>query len=178
MKERLICYCNGVTEAQLLQAIHAGQNRVKTLCATTRAGTGCGSCIPRIRKLLATTKDTYDPGIQIDQERLSVSPPQQMGTLVSNGHSRSILKASGITVKATEDGRWTLFIEDALDVTSPNKTTTLCTVPTRQEALSLVGRFVLYFRENAQHKEDFYAFSRRIGIAQLRQILQVEQQCH
>jgi NAD(P)H-nitrite reductase len=174
MKDRLICYCNDVSEAQLLQAIHAGQNRVKTLCATTRAGTGCGSCIPRIRKLLASAKDAHAPEIQIDQERLSVSPERPKSTLTSDVHPRSMLKAAEITVKATEDGHWTLFIEDALDVNviSRNKAIILCTVPTRQEALSLVKRFAQYFRESARQGEDAYAFSRRIGIVHLRQILQ------
>ncbi|WP_367949235.1 FAD-dependent oxidoreductase [Hymenobacter sp. BRD128] len=44
---RLVCSCNNVGADNLRQAIATGCNSLKELCASTGAGTGCGSCRPR-----------------------------------------------------------------------------------------------------------------------------------
>ncbi|MGI4762974.1 MAG: molybdopterin-dependent oxidoreductase [Janthinobacterium lividum] len=49
---KLVCSCNGVGADNLRQAIAAGCNSLKDLCATTGAGTGCGSCRPEIKRIL------------------------------------------------------------------------------------------------------------------------------
>jgi nitrite reductase (NADH) large subunit len=49
-----ICSCNAVTKGQLLAAIDGGEaSDVPALKACTRAGTGCGSCVPTLKQLLA-----------------------------------------------------------------------------------------------------------------------------
>jgi len=48
----LVCSCNGVGADNLRQAIGAGCHSLKDLCATTGAGTGCGSCRPEVQRLL------------------------------------------------------------------------------------------------------------------------------
>jgi nitrite reductase (NADH) large subunit len=49
-----ICSCNAVTKGDLLGAITSGAaTDVPGLKACTRAGTGCGSCVPTMRQLLA-----------------------------------------------------------------------------------------------------------------------------
>ena len=48
-----ICSCNAVTKGQVLSAIAAGAAAdVPGLKACTRAGTGCGSCVPTLKQLL------------------------------------------------------------------------------------------------------------------------------
>jgi nitrite reductase (NADH) large subunit len=48
-----ICSCNAVTKGRLLEAITGGEaSDVPGLKACTRAGTGCGSCVPTLKQLL------------------------------------------------------------------------------------------------------------------------------
>jgi nitrite reductase (NADH) large subunit len=39
-----ICNCNGVSKGAIVAAVRKGCRSLDVLCATTRAGTGCGSC--------------------------------------------------------------------------------------------------------------------------------------
>ncbi|MGI4733565.1 MAG: molybdopterin-dependent oxidoreductase [Janthinobacterium lividum] len=48
----LVCSCNSVGADNLRQAIGAGCGSLKELCATTGAGTGCGSCRPEVQRIL------------------------------------------------------------------------------------------------------------------------------
>src|SRR5262249_1797340 len=46
-----ICSCNAVTKGRLLEAITSGDaSDVAGLKACTRAGTGCGSCVPTMKQ--------------------------------------------------------------------------------------------------------------------------------
>ena len=50
-----VCSCNAVTKGALLSAIaDASATDVAGLKACTRAGTGCGSCVPTLKQLLAS----------------------------------------------------------------------------------------------------------------------------
>jgi nitrite reductase (NADH) large subunit len=50
-----ICSCNAVTKGRLLAAVASGEaDSVPGLKACTRAGTGCGSCVPTLKQLLAS----------------------------------------------------------------------------------------------------------------------------
>lgn len=48
----IVCSCNRVGEQNLVDAIVDGATTVAQLSLTTRAGTGCGSCLPELRLLL------------------------------------------------------------------------------------------------------------------------------
>jgi len=49
----LVCACHGVGEKTILNAIHTqGLNSVEAVGQCLKAGTGCGSCVPEIRRLL------------------------------------------------------------------------------------------------------------------------------
>jgi nitrite reductase (NADH) large subunit len=50
---RVICNCHQVTEGTLCEAVAAGADSVETLCAATRAGTGCGSCKTELAQIVA-----------------------------------------------------------------------------------------------------------------------------
>ncbi|MEQ1526119.1 MAG: molybdopterin-dependent oxidoreductase [Gallionella sp.] len=50
---RIICACNSVGEKTILNAIEAqGLDSIEAVGLCLKAGTGCGSCVPEIRKLL------------------------------------------------------------------------------------------------------------------------------
>ncbi len=59
----LICSCNAVSKGALVAAIGAGATTVAALKAGTRAGTGCGSCVPTLRKLLAAAGVEQSPAL-------------------------------------------------------------------------------------------------------------------
>gem|GEM_PF-5805678 len=48
----LVCSCNNVGADNLRQAIATSCTSLPVLCATTGAGTGCGSCRPEVQRLL------------------------------------------------------------------------------------------------------------------------------
>ncbi|MCR5887320.1 molybdopterin-dependent oxidoreductase [Hymenobacter sp. J193] len=58
---KLVCSCNNVGRDNLRQAIGAGCETLKELCATTGAGTGCGSCRPEVQQILAAELVTLVP---------------------------------------------------------------------------------------------------------------------
>jgi nitrite reductase (NADH) large subunit len=48
-----VCSCNAVTRGTIDEAIHAGCADVAAIKKCTNAGTGCGSCLPALKQLLA-----------------------------------------------------------------------------------------------------------------------------
>jgi len=51
-KGKIICACNNVGELELKAAIESGSDSLDKLKSCTMAGTGCGSCIPEMKRLL------------------------------------------------------------------------------------------------------------------------------
>lgn len=49
----LVCHCHRVNDAQIDQVLTAGADGVRGVVRATRAGTGCGGCIPVLRELCA-----------------------------------------------------------------------------------------------------------------------------
>lgn len=56
LAERLVCSCHKVTDTVLKEAISAGNDTLDTLCAATKAGTGCGSCKTELGQLITSLK--------------------------------------------------------------------------------------------------------------------------
>jgi nitrite reductase (NADH) large subunit len=52
-----ICNCNGVSKGKIISAVKDGYRSLKSVCDATRAGTGCGSCKPRVQALLELASD-------------------------------------------------------------------------------------------------------------------------
>ncbi len=52
-----VCNCNGVSKGKIIAAVDAGCRSLKAVCDATKAGTGCGSCIPRVRAVLELAAD-------------------------------------------------------------------------------------------------------------------------
>ncbi|MCX5197284.1 FAD-dependent oxidoreductase [Streptomyces sp. NBC_00249] len=57
----VICQCNGVTRKALTQAWHQGARELPALAAATRATTGCGTCLPAVRRLCGQLAEAPDP---------------------------------------------------------------------------------------------------------------------
>lgn len=49
---KLVCSCNNVGSENINKKIAEGCDNLKDLCASTGAGTGCGSCRPEVKRLL------------------------------------------------------------------------------------------------------------------------------
>jgi NAD(P)H-dependent nitrite reductase large subunit len=47
-----ICDCNGVSKAQIIEAVLSGARSVQAVCDVTRASTGCGSCRPEVEAIV------------------------------------------------------------------------------------------------------------------------------
>jgi NAD(P)H-nitrite reductase large subunit len=47
-----ICDCNGVSKAQIVEAVLSGARSVQAACEATRASTGCGSCRPEVQRIV------------------------------------------------------------------------------------------------------------------------------
>lgn len=48
-----VCNCNGVTKGDLVACVHSGAQTLTQVCATTRAGKGCGSCKGLVADIVA-----------------------------------------------------------------------------------------------------------------------------
>ncbi|MDX8410600.1 MAG: molybdopterin-dependent oxidoreductase [Mariprofundaceae bacterium] len=53
-KGKIICACNNVGELELKAAVKGGADSIDAIKACTMAGTGCGSCVPEIKRLLVS----------------------------------------------------------------------------------------------------------------------------
>ena len=49
----LVCHCHRVNDARIDQVLAAGADGVRGVVRATRAGTGCGGCLPALRQLCA-----------------------------------------------------------------------------------------------------------------------------
>ncbi len=70
---------------------------------------------------------------------------------------------------AVENG-WQVYVGGAAG-SSVRAADLLATVASRDEVMTLMGRFMQYYRENARYAERSYGFVQRIGIERLRAIL-------
>jgi len=52
-KGNMVCACNNVGDLELKLAIEGGADTLDKLKSCTMAGTGCGSCVPEMKRLLA-----------------------------------------------------------------------------------------------------------------------------
>ena len=50
---RMVCACHQVSEQTIVAALDAGATSAKAVAATCQAGSGCGSCIPEIERLVS-----------------------------------------------------------------------------------------------------------------------------
>jgi nitrite reductase (NADH) large subunit len=98
-----ICNCNGVAKGTLVAAVEAGCRSLKTLCETTRAGTGCGSCKPLVQALLdAVGGDLvqHDPSVHYYVPGVPLAKPE----LIDEVRARGLRSVSSV-FRALAGGR-------------------------------------------------------------------------
>ena len=52
----IVCACFGVGRGTICETIAAGARTAAEIGAKLKAGTNCGSCIPELKRLIATTE--------------------------------------------------------------------------------------------------------------------------
>ena len=60
-KGAIVCSCHDVGRDEILAAIRSGADSTQALGRQLRCGTGCGSCIPELRQLLAQAREQASP---------------------------------------------------------------------------------------------------------------------
>ena len=115
--------------------------------------------------------DSTALGIAIETRFQGLESPGKMKLAVT-GCPRNCAEAyvKDLGVVAVEGGRWEIYIGGAAGA-HVRKGDLLATVDTPGEVITLTGRFLQYYRENANWLERTYAFVPRIGIERIRAII-------
>lgn len=56
---KLVCSCNNVGEGNLKQKINEGSRDLNSLCTSSGAGSGCGSCKPEVKRILSEVLEMH-----------------------------------------------------------------------------------------------------------------------
>jgi nitrite reductase (NADH) large subunit len=115
--------------------------------------------------------DSTALGIKIEQRFQGLESPHKM-KLATAGCPRNCSEATtkDVGAVAIEGGRWEIYVGGAAG-SRVRKGDVLCVVETHDQALTLIGRFMQYYREHARYLERTYDFVERVGIDRLRQVL-------
>ncbi len=108
---------------------------------------------------------------KIERRFQGVESPHKM-KLATAGCPRNCSEAyvKDLGAVAIEGGLWEIYIGGAAGG-SVRKGDLLCTVKTHDEVLTLMGRFMQYYREHGKYLERTYHFVERFGIETLRKIV-------
>ena len=63
-KNRIVCNCNGITEAEILKILKKGAEGIDEVSRFTLAGTSCGRCRVEIRAIMDAYKKVKKPDFQ------------------------------------------------------------------------------------------------------------------
>jgi nitrite reductase (NADH) large subunit len=138
--------------------------------AYTKAFRTCKTCVGS-EFCRYGTNDSTGLGIAIEKRFQGFEFPAKVKMAVS-GCPRNCAESTvkDVGVIATEGGEWEISVGGAAGA-SVRKTDVLCRVKTQDEALRVVGRFLIYYRDNAKWLERTYDFVPRVGIDRLREIV-------
>jgi nitrite reductase (NADH) large subunit len=115
--------------------------------------------------------DSTQLGIDIERRYQGLESPAKMKLAVSGcprNCAESYVKDVGIV--AVEGGRWEIYVGGAAGA-NVRKGDLLATVDSHDDAVTITGRFLQYYRENARWLERSYDFVPRIGLAELQAIV-------
>jgi nitrite reductase [NAD(P)H] large subunit len=117
------------------------------------------------------TNDSTGLGIAMEKRFQGFEFPAKVKLAVS-GCPRNCAESTvkDVGVIATEGGEWEVSAGGAAGA-HVRKSDVLCRVKTKEEALRVIGRFLIYYRDNAKWLERTYDFVPRIGIETLREII-------
>ncbi|MGI3782673.1 MAG: (2Fe-2S)-binding protein, partial [Janthinobacterium lividum] len=117
------------------------------------------------------TGDSTKLGVDIETRMQGMESPAKMKLAVSGcprNCAESLCKDVGIV--AIEGGRWEIYIGGAAGA-HIRKGDLLCTVDTADEAMTITGRFLQYYRESASWLERTYAWVPRVGVEHIRAVV-------
>jgi nitrite reductase (NADH) large subunit len=115
--------------------------------------------------------DSTALGVALEERYQGLESPAKMKLAVAGcprNCSEALVKDVGVV--AVGDGKWDLLVGGAAGA-SVRKGDVLATVTSPEEVLRLAGRFMQYYRENANWLERTYDFVPRIGIEKLRELI-------
>ncbi|MCI0700307.1 MAG: nitrite reductase large subunit NirB [Planctomycetia bacterium] len=117
------------------------------------------------------TNDSTGLGIAMEKRFQGFEFPAKVKLAVS-GCPRNCAESTvkDVGVIATEGGEWEVSAGGAAGA-HVRKSDVLCRVKTKEEALRVIGRFLIYYRDNAKWLERTYDFVPRIGVENLREII-------
>lgn len=115
--------------------------------------------------------DSTGLGIAIEERFQGIPSPGKMKLAVT-GCPRNCAEAlcKDVGVVAIEGGQWQIYVGGAAGA-HVRKGDLLTTVGTPAEVIALTGRFLQYYRENANWLERSYDFVPRVGIDRIRNIV-------
>ncbi|MET8154879.1 nitrite reductase large subunit NirB [Sphaerisporangium sp. NPDC005289] len=115
--------------------------------------------------------DSTALGIALETRFQGLEAPAKMKLAVT-GCPRNCAEAyvKDLGVVAVEGGRWEIYVGGAAGA-HIRKGDLLATVGTAEEVITLTGRFLQYYRENANWLERTYAFVPRVGIERIREVV-------
>ncbi|MEU4428729.1 nitrite reductase large subunit NirB [Actinoplanes sp. NPDC024001] len=115
--------------------------------------------------------DSTALGIAIEERYQGLEGPGKMKLAVT-GCPRNCAEAyvKDLGVVAIDGGKWEIYVGGAAGA-HIRKGDLLTTVGSAEEVIRLTGRFLQYYRENANWLERTYAFVPRIGIDRIREIV-------
>ena len=115
--------------------------------------------------------DSTALGIAIESRFQGLEAPAKMKLAVT-GCPRNCAEAyvKDLGVVAVDGGRWEIYVGGAAGA-HVRKGDLMATVDSPEEVITLAGRFLQYYRENANWLERTYAFVPRLGIERIRQIV-------
>jgi len=115
--------------------------------------------------------DSTGLGIDLETRFQGIESPAKMKLAVV-GCPRNCAEAyvKDVGVVAVGEGRWEVYVGGAAGA-SVRKGDLLATVGSRDEVIQLAGRFMQYYRENANWLERTYDFVPRVGLEKIKQVL-------
>jgi nitrite reductase (NADH) large subunit len=117
------------------------------------------------------TNDSTALGIALEKRFQGFEFPAKVKLGVS-GCPRNCAESTvkDVGVIATEGGEWEISVGGAAGA-HVRKSDVLCRVKSQEEAIRLIGRFLIYYRDNAKWIERTYDFAPRVGMDKLKEIL-------
>ena len=115
--------------------------------------------------------DSTTLAIRIEERFKGLESPGKLKLAVAGcprNCSEAMVKDVGAV--AVEGGRWEIYVGGAAG-SHVRKGDVLCVVDAPEEVITLTGRFMQYYRENAKYLERTYSFVERVGIDRIRAVV-------
>jgi nitrite reductase (NADH) large subunit len=115
--------------------------------------------------------DSTRLGVEMEERFKGLESPGKLKLGVAGcprNCSEALIKDVGVV--AVEGGRWEVYVGGAGGA-HVRKADLLCVVDSHEDVLLYSGRFIQYYRENANYLERTYGFVPRVGIERIREIV-------